>query len=173
MYARPTSTGRLTQPPVEHWVERHSETSTPFAEEDAARLASLYWRAARRGVFGLVRSAGPALGPVALRAFWAGGPVLIRMGAAVVAIDDERVDVSFPILDGVVVGAAGGYLRLAAERTAGVQRLGVRVEDYTPRLYGARRILPRLAAVPYGLAQSRVHDRVTTVYLRTLERYWR
>lgn len=162
-----TTTGQLARPPVESWVEVERSSWT-FSGDDPARLASRYWRAARSGAFGLVRPTGPPLGPIALRAFSVRGPVLIRMGAARVVVEEDRVHASFPILDGLVVGAQGGSLLLAAERRSGVLRLGVRVEDYTPRLHRARRVLARLVAIPYAFAQSSVHDRVTSAYLRTL-----
>ena len=161
----PPTGGRPARPPVERWGEVGGATS--FSDRDPARLAATYWRVARRAMFGLVRPVGPPLGPVALRALGSRGPTLIRMGPAVVAADEHRLHVAFPILDGLVVGAPGGRLVLAGEQTSNRARVGVRVEGYTPRLHGVRGA-GRLVGIPYAAAQAAVHDRVTAAYLEAV-----
>lgn len=163
-----TTTDGATRAPIESWIEVGAGWREPFAAGDPVRLAEVYWRSADRAVFGLVRSVGAPLGPVTLRAVSARGPNLLRLGPAVVAVDPRRLHVAFPILDGLVVATPGGRLVLAAERDGAVLRLGVRVEGYTPRLHGAGSPIGRLVRIPYAFAQGRVHDRVTSTYLRNI-----
>jgi len=168
MPARTTTTGRLTRPPVESWVVVDARSPGPFGAGDAVRLATVYWRSARTAMAGLVRPVGDVLGPVELRVLSTGGPVLIRTAPARVDVTEAHVHVTFPILGGLAVGAAGGRLLLTAERTADGLRLGVRVDGYTPRLYRPRRLPARMVAVPYALVQNAVHDHVTRRYLAAL-----
>src|SRR4051794_27292580 len=112
----PTTSGRLTRPPVESWVEGPEDPGRPLSANDARGLAALYWSSLRRTLHHTVRAVGDPLGPVELRLLGGRGPLLIGLGRAVVDASSDRVHVAFPVCSGLAVGTAGGRLLLAVER---------------------------------------------------------
>jgi hypothetical protein len=105
--------------------------------------------------------------------------VLLRFGGPRYEELDDRVSVSWPIVDGLLVSREGrgkGLLRLSIERSvedealaSGILRATIEVHDFYPALRSRGR-LTGIGTKLYGATQRRIHRLMSRAFLRSLAR---
>jgi len=131
----------------------------PTSEAGALELGALYLSELRRITRRLVQ---PEIRDGRARLVLIRIVTLIEFGAAEARIQADEVECRLPIVRGVLVGGAGGALRIV-QRTRPTPRLGLVVDGYRPRLAGQRG--HSLRRWLYVNVQRRLHEAVSERFL--------
>lgn len=147
---------------VQRIALEHELVSTTDA--GAHELGVRYWAELERCSRGLVRVRDRE-GELLL--VLAGMVTLFRFGAGQARVDDAVVACQFPILGGVLVARAGGFLAVV-QRSRGAHELDVSVTGYHPRL--ATGSLRPVRMLVYWTVQRPLHLAVSRRFLTNAAR---
>jgi hypothetical protein len=133
------------------------------SEAGALALGRSYWLELRALSLGLVRAREQRQG-IELAVLGA-GPPLLRFGAPLLALEQDRVACSYPIRGGLLARRAGGALTFS-QTGAGPCELAVRVSGFHPLL--APGAGPPGSGLLYGQLEERLHVALSRRYLLRL-----
>ncbi len=134
------------------------------SEAGALRLGSVYWAEVERFTRGAVRVRASGDG-FELRLF-PRGPVLLRFGAAAIAVTAATTRCAYPIRAGGLARRSGGEIAFV-QLTGDEVELRSTIQGYHPTL-AARPGAPRWAGALYQHGQQRLHLAISRGYFRRL-----